>query len=132
MLAWHPVRLTQAPAESRLLSTNERTARNAVSRLAAAGILAQRSAGRRNKVFECSAMMDAFTEAAREQPADNLSLLSARDRVDEFDSTSPRQTSKSAAGRQPHCNATTTRGGACTHPQPRPGGSCPAGHPYRA
>ena len=118
-----------AASARRLLSTNERTARNAVSRLAAAGILAQRSAGRRNKVFECSAMMDAFTEAAREQPADNLSLLSARDRVDEFDSTSPRQTSKSAAGRQPHCNATTTRGGACTHPQPRPGGSCPAGHP---
>lgn len=57
-----------------LLDANERTARHAVARLADAGILVQRSAGRRNRVFECSDMMDAFTESAREQPAANLTL----------------------------------------------------------
>ena len=59
----------------RILRTNPRTARHAVSRLAEAGILVQRSAGRRNRVFECADMMDAFTEAARTQPADNLTLF---------------------------------------------------------
>ena len=61
------------------LGLSERTARAAVSRLAEAGILVQRSAGRRNRVFECADMMDAFTEAIRAQPDDNLSLLPAPD-----------------------------------------------------
>lgn len=66
-----------AGSARRLLGSTERTARNAVSRLAQAGILAQRSAGRRNRVFECVTMMDSFTEASRDQPADNLTLLPA-------------------------------------------------------
>ena len=125
----HPV-VTAASARG-LLDTNERTARNAVSRLAAAGILAQRSAGRRNKVFECTAMMDAFTEAAREQPADNLSLLSERNRLDSLDSASRERVGSTTAARS-ECGAGTTRGEACTHPEPRPGGACQAGHPRRA
>ena len=66
-----------AHSARRLLGSTDRTARNAVSRLAEAGILVQRSAGRRNRVFECAAMMDAFTEASRHQPADSLTLLPA-------------------------------------------------------
>lgn len=72
-------RLPHAPvitADSvrQLLDTNERTARHAVARLATAGVLVQRSAGRRNRVFECPDMMDAFTESVRQQPADMLTL----------------------------------------------------------
>ena len=74
-LPTNPV-VTAASAQ-RLLGSTDRTARNAVARLAEAGILVQRSAGRRNRVFECVAMMDAFTEASRHQPADNLTLLAA-------------------------------------------------------
>jgi Fic family protein len=125
----HPV-VTAASARE-LLDTNERTARNAVSRLAAAGILAQRSAGRRNKVFECTAMMDAFTEAAREQPADNLSLLSQRHRLDNLDNAI-RERGDSTPAAESQCGAATTRGGMCTHPKPRPGGACQAGHPRHA
>lgn len=105
----------------RLLGTSERTARNAVARLESVGILVQRSAGRRNKVFECSDMMDAFTEAAREQPADNLSLLSAKDRID-----------SSTSGGSPQCNAATIGGSACQHPRPLPGSTCPAGHRHES
>ena len=80
LLEWlpeNPVLTVSSARQS--LGLSERTARAAVSRLAAAGILAQRSAGRRNRVFECVDMMDAFTEAIRAQPADNLSLLPAPD-----------------------------------------------------
>ena len=73
----HPV--VTAKRAQELLDTNERTARQAVARLADTGILAQRSAGRRNRVFECADMMDAFTEAAREQPAANLTLSTPAD-----------------------------------------------------
>ena len=116
-----------AESARNLLRTTERTARNAVSRLAEAGILAQRSAGRRNRVFECVAMMDAFTEASREQPADNLTLLPARQpgRADTRTGASGSLTTGDDARL---CNAVTTRGRGCTHPKPRPGGSCPAGH----
>ena len=120
-----------AGSARRLLGSTERTARNAVSRLAEAGILAQRSAGRRNRVFECVTMMDAFTEASRDQPADNLTLLPA---------PGPRRAasptgagcSPSAGGDARLCNVATARGHGCTHPRPRPGGSCPAGHPRPA
>ena len=112
-----------ADSARKLLRSTERTARNAVSRLAEAGILSQRSAGRRNRVFECVAMMDAFTEAAREQPADNLTLLPARAPA----RTDPR-TAAGSGGDARLCNAVTTRGLGCTHPKPRPGNSCPAGH----
>ena len=120
-----------AGSARKLLSATERTARNAVSRLEEAGILAQRSAGRRNRVFECVAMIDAFTEAAREQPADNLTLLSARPPA----RTHPRSDTGGAPieGDDARlCNAATTRGRGCTHPKPRPGGNCPAGHRHPA
>ena len=127
LLAFLPANPVMTPATAgRLLDTNERTARNAVSRLAEAGILVQRSAGRRNKVFECTAMMDAFTEAAREQPADNLSLLSARDRINPPGAAAPERAGDAAV----ECGAATTRGGSCSHPSPRPGSNCQAGHPH--
>ena len=109
-----------------LLGTNERTTRHAVSRLADAGILVQRSAGRRNRVFECSDMMDAFTEAAREQPADNLTLASRGPSELNGDQLSTTTTSQS--GLPSLCNAKTVRGGRCGHPRPMPGGKCQAGH----
>ena len=100
-----------AGSARKLLSATERTARNAVSRLEEAGILAQRSAGRRNRVFECVAMIDALTEATREQPADNLTLSSARP-------TGP-HTSPQRHRRRPHrgqrCPALQRR----HHPRPR-------------
>ena len=95
-----------ADSARRLLRATERTARNAVSRLAEAGILSQRSASRRNRVFECVAMMDAFTEASREQPADNLTLLPAP-RPTRSD---PRSGTSSPASSDDFCNAVATRG----------------------
>lgn len=100
-----------------LLQTTERTARHAVSQLVAAGILVQRSAGRRNRVLECPDMMDAFTEAARGQPADNLTLGKHSDGAGSEDVRPPSL-----------CNAKTLRGGRCKHPSPTPGRRCQAGH----
>ncbi|WP_420610946.1 Fic family protein [Candidatus Poriferisodalis sp.] len=71
-LPLHPV--VTADSASALLSVDLRTAQRAVARLSKIGILEQRSAGRRNRVFECGDMMDAFTESVREQPASNLTL----------------------------------------------------------
>lgn len=85
-----------ASSARHLLQTNERTARHAVARLADAGILEQRSAGRRNRVFESRDMMDAFTESAREQPAANLTLLTT---VDTRDSALPTPPASPVAGR---------------------------------
>lgn len=68
-----------AESVARLLSIELRTAQRAVARLAELGILEQRSAGRRNRVFESGDMMDAFTESAREQPAANLTLSTPPD-----------------------------------------------------
>ncbi|WP_419838682.1 Fic family protein [Candidatus Poriferisodalis sp.] len=115
-----------ADSARRLLDTNERTARHAVARLADAGILEQRSAGRRNRVFECGDMMDAFTESAREQPAANLTLSTP---VGAPGPTLPgtEETAKEEAGGI--CGARTRRGTQCGHPRPRLGGKCPAGHP---
>ena len=71
-LPLHPV--VTAESVANLLAVDPRTAQRAVARLAKLGILEQRSAGRRNRVFECGDMMDAFTESVREQPASNLTL----------------------------------------------------------
>ena len=108
-----------------LLNTNERTARHAVARLADAGILEQRSAGRRNRVFECGDMMDAFTESSREQPAANLTLSTPAE------APGPTLPAKGPAARDEAggiCGALTQRGSQCGHPCPRLGGKCPAGH----
>ena len=109
-----------------LLQANERTTRHAISRLADAGILVQRSAGRRNRVLECSDMMDAFTEAAREQPADNLTLASRYS--SELNGDQLESIRAPEGGLPSLCNAKTVRGGRCTHPRPAPGGKCQAGH----
>lgn len=99
----HPV-ITAASARE-LLDTNERTARHAVARLAEAGILEQRSAGRRNRVFECGDMMDAFTESAREQPAANLTLSTPSN------APGPSVPTKNAP---PGCDGCAAQGGSAT------------------
>ena len=111
-LPQHPV-LTVDSAMG-LLCVDKRTAQRAVARLAAAGVLEQRSAGRRNRVFECRDMMDAFNESVRQQPAQNLTL-STPSKAD-------------AAPTSGTCGTPTNRGGTCGHPQPSPGGRCQAGH----
>lgn len=123
LLPTNPV--VTADSARTLLHTNERTARQAVARLAEAGILEQRSAGRRNRVFECSDMMDAFTESAREQPAANLTLSTPAcapgPRLPDT-----RTGTRDAVGGI--CGALTRQGRPCGHPRPRPRGKCPAGH----
>lgn len=110
-----------------LLGTNERTARHAVARLAEAGILVQRSAGRRNRVFECEDMMDAFTESVREQPAANLTLSTPA-----MTSGTILTGSRMPAGTEGDaiCGAPTLKGKQCGHPRPRPGSKCQAGHQH--
>lgn len=78
-LPQHPI--VTADSAAGVLSGEPRTAQRAVARLAKLGILQQRSAGRRNRVFECGDMMAAFTEATREQPAANLTLFTPADAV---------------------------------------------------
>ena len=115
-----------ADSARELLKTNERTARHAVARLADAEILVQRSAGRRNRVFECSDMMDAFTESAREQPAANLTLATP---ASEQSAIAARRAASSANDNGGGiCGALTRSRRPCGHPRPRPGGKCPAGH----
>ncbi|WP_419945616.1 Fic family protein [Candidatus Poriferisodalis sp.] len=126
LLPAHPI--VTAGSAKELLSTNERTARHAVARLAEAGILVQRSAGKRNRVFECSDMMDAFTESAREQPAANLSLFTSSDAPGPSLPAGAASADRSGAVT---CGAITRRGNKCRHPRPRPGGRCPAGHLVR-
>ncbi len=120
----HPV--VTADSASSLLSVDLRTAQRAVARLSKLGILEQRSAGRRNRVFECSDMMDAFTESVREQPASNLTLSAPVGTPGPPLPNSDGVALDSGDGNI--CGATTSRGRRCGHPQPRPGGQCPAGH----
>ena len=96
-------------------SVDERSARRAVNRLACLGILAQRSAERRNRVFECAEMMDAFTEAARQQPAASLPFLAARTAADRQDALGV-------------CGALTRKKTRCRHSQPALGSRCRTGH----
>ncbi|MDE0269064.1 MAG: Fic family protein [Acidimicrobiaceae bacterium] len=48
-----------------LLAVNTRTAQRAIDLLADAGILVQRSAGKRNRIYEAEAVMDAFATLTR-------------------------------------------------------------------
>ena len=113
VLPQHPV--VTAESVMRLLGVDRSTAHRAVNRLAALGILSQRSAGRRNRVFECADLMDAFTEAARSQPPESLPFLPAAD----GEAPSPAQGA---------CGAETAKGKPCAHPQPPEGRPCQAGH----
>lgn len=54
-----------AASAAELLSVVPRTARRAIDVLADAGILVQRSAGRRNRVYEAEAILDAFVALTR-------------------------------------------------------------------
>ncbi|WP_420445671.1 Fic family protein [Candidatus Poriferisodalis sp.] len=121
-LPQHPVVTAESAAE--LLSIEQRTAQRAVARLGDLGILEQRSAGRRNRVFECGDMMDAFTESARQQPAANLTLATPDDAT--ATATAAKGTAQDGGGGI--CAAPTRRQRPCGHPRPRPGGKCPAGH----
>lgn len=105
-----------ADSAARALSVSESAAHRAVSRLADIGVLAQRSAGRRNRVFECADLMDAFTESARRQPPESLPFL-------------PLQDAPAAPSTSHECGAKTATGRRCKHPRPAPGRRCQAGHP---
>ncbi len=122
-LPQHPV--VTADSAAGLLSVDLRTAQRAVARLAKLGILEQRSAGRRNRVFECGDMMDAFAESAREQPAANLTLSTPTEATGPNISTKDASAGDAASG---ICGRPTLRGNRCGHPRPLPGGKCPAGH----
>ncbi|MCQ3814568.1 MAG: Fic family protein [Acidimicrobiia bacterium] len=102
-----------------LLGVNKRTAQNAVARLVDAEILVQRSAGRANRVYESSDLLDAYREASRGQ----LAVLTAKP---EMPDTAVLPLAESVSGLL--CGAANKRGGSCAHPRPRPGGTCPAGH----
>ena len=59
----HPVLNAEKAAE--LLHTSWRTGARSLTQLEQAGILVQRSAGRRNRVYEADAITDAFADATR-------------------------------------------------------------------
>lgn len=115
----HPVLTVNSIAG--LLQMNKRTAQRAVNQLTALKILEQRSAGRRNRAFVCSDIMDAFAESVRQQPTTNLTLMPP---PDDFD-IEPR------IAKHRMCGARTAQNTPCKHPRPRDGGSCPAGHKPR-
>ena len=77
VLQQHPV--VTADSVMRTLSLNKSAAHWAVTKLAELGILTQRSAGKRNRVFECGDLMDAFTESTRGKPPEALPFLPASD-----------------------------------------------------
>ena len=66
LLPSQPVLNANSAAE--LLDVNPRTARRSIDLLSNAGILVQRSAGKRNRVFEADAIMGTFTTLARLSP----------------------------------------------------------------
>ncbi|MYJ81547.1 MAG: Fic family protein [Acidimicrobiaceae bacterium] len=75
LLPAHPV-LTM-PQVMDLLGVKKHTALRSLDALQRAGILVQRSAGRRNRVFEAEAIMDAFAALASVRPGDSdIRLLS--------------------------------------------------------
>ena len=54
-----------AASAAELLAVNPRTARRSIDLLVGAGILVQRSAGRRNRVYEAESIIDTFAALAR-------------------------------------------------------------------
>jgi len=77
----NPVMTVESAASG--LGLNQRTTQRAINKLVKLQILQQRSAGRRNRVFECGDMLDAFTEAVRAQPAASLALDGPRGNLPE-------------------------------------------------
>ena len=65
-LAAHPILNVERAAE--LLGASWRTGARSLEQLQDAGILVQRSAGRRNRVYEAEAITDAFATATRSSP----------------------------------------------------------------
>ncbi len=70
--------IVTATSVAKQLSCDDTTAQRAVNRLTDIGILVQRSAGRRNRVFESPSMMDAFAEVTRDTPVDMMNLAAPK------------------------------------------------------
>lgn len=123
LLPRHPVLTT--PHVMDLLGAKKHTALRSLNTLQRAGILVQRSAGRRNRVFEAEAIMDACASLASVRPGESDIRLPSL-ASDSPTALAPGHSQSPTAERR--CNAKTKRGGRCRHPRPRPGGRCPAGH----
>ena len=109
-----------------ILGISQSASHNAVKVLVDSGILVQRSAGRRNRIFESNDMMDAFTEASRKQPAANLTFHRPPSQDDE--SLCDTVTADAYNPTQYLCGARTLKGLSCQHPRPNAENKCPAGH----
>ncbi len=62
-----------AASAAELLAVNTRTARRSIDLLVGAGILVQRSAGRRNRVYEAESIIDTFAALTRGTPGLSVS-----------------------------------------------------------
>ena len=107
------------------LAVDNSTATRAVDLLTRAGIVVQRSAGRRNRVYEAPDIMDVFS-----------ALANIREGDDSIGLPQPPDPFAAAAAAQPsparhECGAPTAAGGWCKNPRPLPGNRCQAGHPRR-
>ena len=100
------------------LGISKRATYRLIQRLDTANILQQRSAGKRNRVWEATEIMDFFALLTT-QPASLPSIL--------IDDEQPERTTNPTSV----CGAKTRKGTACRHPKPSPGGHCPAGHRRR-
>ena len=96
-----------------LLHTNKQTANRCLNTLQHAGVLVQRSAGKRNRVYETQAVTDAFT---------SLASISGPAPILHLPHLAPTPPSDN------RCGADTSRGDSCRHPQPAVGAKCQAGH----
>ena len=99
-----------------ILGASKHTANRCLTTLEQAGVLVQRSAGKRNRVYEAQAVTDAFASlAAISGPNSTVQL--------------PHPISQSVPpDPQNRCGAKTLRGKPCKHPRPAAGNKCQAGH----
>jgi len=112
VLPQNPVVNTQRVMD--LLGVDKHAARRCLNTLEAAGVLVQRSAGKRNRVYEAEAVADAFSALADHRPGEPAPR--------------PPTLQIPPPAVETRCGAETKRGGQCRHPIPRKGGQCQAGH----
>ena len=77
-----------AASAADLLAVDPRTARRSIDLLVGAGILVQRSAGRRNRVYEVESIIDTFAALARgafQGPSLNMPATSEVDDLEDYD-----------------------------------------------
>ena len=77
-----------AASAADLLTVDPRTARRSIDLLVGAGILVQRSAGRRNRVYEVESIIDTFAALARgafQGPSLNMPPTSEVDDLEDYD-----------------------------------------------